>query len=131
MFGVPKNTFFLGFKQHPNWKMLVYIGCGPLPVTVTTRNITFLVGDPYKPSFTTATGRGPHPRYIYISIHIHRSIRVISVDFFKNNLKELPGVSHPKKERKRKEDRLPSIPCFRCKGCYMSCREGEHVWTFF
>ena len=35
----------------------------PLPVTVTTRIITFLVGDPYKPSFPTVTGRGPHPRY--------------------------------------------------------------------
>jgi len=23
MFGVPKNTINLGFKQHPNWKMLV------------------------------------------------------------------------------------------------------------
>ena len=22
-----------------------------------------LVGDPYKPSFATVTGRGPHPRY--------------------------------------------------------------------
>ena len=24
----------------------VYLGCGPLPVTVTTRSITFLVGNP-------------------------------------------------------------------------------------
>ena len=23
MFGVPKNTINLGFKEHPNWKMLV------------------------------------------------------------------------------------------------------------
>ena len=42
----------------------VYIGYGPLPVTVKTRIITFLVGNPYKPSFATATGRGPHPIYI-------------------------------------------------------------------
>ena len=41
----------------------VYIGCGPLTVTVTTRIITFLVGDPYKPSFATVTGKGPPPRY--------------------------------------------------------------------
>ena len=33
----------------------------PHPVTVTTRIITFLVGDSYKPSFATVTGRGPHP----------------------------------------------------------------------
>ena len=38
----------------------------PLPVTVTTR--TWLVGNPYKPSFTTATGRGPHPMYVLDSI---------------------------------------------------------------
>ncbi len=28
----------------------------PHPVTVTTRIITFLVGNPYKPSFATVTG---------------------------------------------------------------------------
>ena len=37
------------------------IACGPLPVTVTARIITISVGDPYEPSFTTVTGRGPHP----------------------------------------------------------------------
>ena len=35
-----------------------YLGCGPLTVTVTTRIITFLIGNPYKPSFTTVTVRG-------------------------------------------------------------------------
>ena len=30
----------------------------PLPVTVTTRIVTFLIGNPYKPSFTTVTGWG-------------------------------------------------------------------------
>ena len=30
---------------------------------MTTKVITFLVGDPYKPSFATVTVRGPHPRY--------------------------------------------------------------------
>ena len=34
----------------------------PPPSTVTTR-ITFLVGDPYKPSFVTVTGRGDDPKY--------------------------------------------------------------------
>ena len=33
----------------------------PHPVTVTTRIITFLVGNPYKPSFATATGWGVDP----------------------------------------------------------------------
>ena len=40
----------------------LYLWCGPLPVTVTTRIITFLFGDPYKSSFTTVTGRGPAPK---------------------------------------------------------------------
>ena len=43
----------------------VYLRSTPHPVTVTTRIITFLVGDPYKPSFATATGRGDNPRYIF------------------------------------------------------------------
>ena len=39
-----------------------YIRSTPHPVTVTTRNIIFLVGNPYKPSFATVTGRGVVPR---------------------------------------------------------------------
>ena len=35
----------------------------PHPVTVTTRIITFLVGNPYKPSFATVTGWGVDPRF--------------------------------------------------------------------
>ena len=42
----------------------IYLGYGPFPVTVTTRIITFLVGNPYKPLFATVTGKGPHPTYI-------------------------------------------------------------------
>ena len=34
----------------------------PHPVTVTTRIITFLVGNPYKPSFATVTGWGVDPK---------------------------------------------------------------------
>ena len=47
---------------------MVYLGCPPHRMPVTTRIITFLVGDPYKPSFTTVTVRGPHPRYTYLYI---------------------------------------------------------------
>ena len=43
----------------------IYSGCGPLPATVT-RSTTFLVENPYEPLFTTVTGRGPRPNYIYI-----------------------------------------------------------------
>ena len=47
---------------------MVYFRSTPLPVTVTTRIITFLVGDPYKPSFATVTGWGVDPRYIYLHL---------------------------------------------------------------
>ena len=47
---------------------LVYIRSTPHPVTVTTRIITFLVGNPYKPSFATVTGWGVDPMYIYIDL---------------------------------------------------------------
>ena len=40
-----------------------YIGLFPHPVTVTTRIVTFLIGNPYKPSFVTVTGRGNNPIY--------------------------------------------------------------------
>ena len=36
-----------------SWIVLVYNGLSTLPVTVTTRIIAFLVGNPYKPSFAT------------------------------------------------------------------------------
>ena len=47
---------------------LNYLGLSPCPVTVTTRIIVFLAGDPYKykPSFATDTGRGDNPRYTHI-----------------------------------------------------------------
>ena len=32
---------------------------------VTTRIITFLVGNPYKPSFATITGKGDNPIYTH------------------------------------------------------------------
>ena len=61
----PQNTLQAGFGtlekivqiffQMAKWWYLWY---GPLPVTVTTRIITFLVGNPYKPSFATVTGWG-------------------------------------------------------------------------
>ena len=42
----------------------IYLRSTPHPVTVTTRIITFLVGNPYKPSFATVAGWGVDPRYI-------------------------------------------------------------------
>ena len=37
---------------------IVHVGLSSFPVIVTTRIITFLVGNPYKPSFPLLLGRG-------------------------------------------------------------------------
>ena len=44
----------------------LYFRSTPHPVTVTIRIITFLVGNPYKPSFATVTGWGVDPTYTYL-----------------------------------------------------------------
>ena len=49
---------------HPMEHLGVYFRSTPHPITVTTRIITFLVGNPYKPSFATVTGWGVDPMYI-------------------------------------------------------------------
>ena len=72
----------------------IYIGCGPLPVTVT-RIVTCLIGNPYKPSFATVTGRGPHPIYIYI--YIFMTLPCI-VDNCFSIPPPAPGPFHPKTE---------------------------------
>ena len=61
------------------WK--VSFGCGPLTVTVTTKIITFLVGDPYKPLFPTVKVRGPHPRYPTVTpqAHLHATAIFVTV----------------------------------------------------
>ena len=46
------------------FQRVIYLRSTPLPVTVTTRIITFLVGNPYKPSFATVTGWGVDPSKI-------------------------------------------------------------------
>lgn len=38
----------LPFPQLKDTSKVLYLWCGPLPLTVTTRIITFLAGDPYK-----------------------------------------------------------------------------------
>ena len=65
--GIPSNLsqIPLFLVQHPYfWP--IYIGLFPFPVIVTTRIISCLVGDSYKPSFATITGKGDNPIYIYI-----------------------------------------------------------------
>ena len=40
-----------------NTEVTYWLDMGPLPVTVPTKIITFLVGTRYQPSFATVTGR--------------------------------------------------------------------------
>ena len=62
-----KNQFiiYVYSKGRSIQARIVYynLGCPPCPGTVTTRIIPFLVGNPYKPSFVTVTGRGDNPNY--------------------------------------------------------------------
>ena len=58
----------------------IYVGLSPLPVRVTTRIITFLVGNPYKPSFPLLLGGGTtqylrHSQHRKISSFIWSSIQ--------------------------------------------------------
>ena len=41
----------------------ICFGLSPFPVIVTTRFFLCLVGDSYKPSFATITGKGDNPKY--------------------------------------------------------------------
>ena len=51
----------------------VYFGLSPIPVTVSTRIVIFLVTDPYKPSFATITWRGDNPIYAVI-VHVQPTL---------------------------------------------------------
>ena len=64
IWSLPEIGSDLTWLINPNgW--LILVRSTPHPVTVTTRIITFLVGNPYKPSFATVTGWGVDPIYWY------------------------------------------------------------------
>ena len=66
--------------------LLPHVGYGPFPVTVTTRTITFLEGNPYKPLFVTVTGKGPHPipmnEIPWILLHVCDSCSRLSEEIY-------------------------------------------------
>ena len=63
------------------WERSLCLRSTPHPVTVTTRIITFLVGNPYKPSFATVTGWGVDPNYAHFMPGVSR-VLVTSLDLF-------------------------------------------------
>ncbi len=87
------------------------LGCPPLPVRVTTRIITFLVGNPYKPSFPLLLGGG-QPKiytkciiynliyitiyiYIYLLVHVHLPISTNIVSTYLRVLQHPPSPLLP------------------------------------
>ena len=60
------DELYFSNEWHEHQLEEVYFGCGPFPVTVTTRIIPFLGGNPCKPSFGTVSGWGVHPKYSLI-----------------------------------------------------------------
>ncbi len=72
----------------------VYLGTTPHPVTVTTRIITFLIGNPYKPSFATVTGKGDNPMYTQ-EIQVNYLLNCFSKGFRINNSRGLVGFNGP------------------------------------
>ena len=53
-------------------KHTLFVGLSPLPVRVTTRIITFLVRNPYKPSFPTVTGWGGRSKLFVFHVNFPR-----------------------------------------------------------
>ena len=81
---------------------VVYLRSTPHPVTVTIRIITFLVGNPYKPSFVTVTGWGVDPMYTHLKFNSSplKSDRdpigkanVFQAPFFRGELLNFRGVA--------------------------------------
>ena len=54
--------------------MLSYIGSSPFPVIVTTMIVSCFVGDSYKLSFATISGKGDNPSYITIVFFLQRGV---------------------------------------------------------
>ena len=80
--------FFLGItKTHQSNKTAH-------PVTVTTRIITFLVGNPYKPSFAIVTGWGVDPKYTYLFVDVPMKMSFFALRFWgrEENLDQLGPV---------------------------------------
>ena len=74
---VGKTYRFVGHLQVENgckilWDLLHMSWVVPLPrMPVTTRIMTFLVWDPYKPSFATVIGRGGNPTHVIQIPFVH------------------------------------------------------------
>ena len=80
----------------------MYVGTTPQPLTVTTRILPFLVGNPYKPSFVTVTGWGVNLKYMitqYLSdssnIPRHKCLKRHQVAVVNFGPLELLSVIHP------------------------------------
>ncbi len=117
--GFASNGFLINLSTCTN------LGCGPLTVTVTTKIITCLIGNPYKSSFTTVTVRGPHPipTTFFASPFLVELVEV-SICFgdsflLQKKKKKLPPLVPAKQER----------PAFKPTG--EAQRKGVKPWSLF
>ena len=84
--GVPPNHPFVHRVFHYKPSILgffplfletsIYFGLSPFPVIVTTRIVSCLVGNPYKPSFATITGKGDNPTYTVKYWLVHQEVPI-------------------------------------------------------
>ncbi len=57
------------YNKLPRFFVMDITWVWPHRMPVTTRIITYLAGDSYKPSFATVTGRGDNPKYNFIDVN--------------------------------------------------------------
>ena len=69
-------------NYHNLARYIVCFGLSPLPVRVTTRIITFLIGNPYKPSFPLLLGGGTTQCMFELLVKKSSYITSLSCDFF-------------------------------------------------
>ena len=105
---------------------------------MTTRTITSLVGNPYKPLFATVTGKGPHPKYIlhhlgntkYLGYHSQKVSQdpkgFVSIDW-KFRLQSLPGLKSDKEIKKGAVFWEWQPPSKSNQPSYTSLFKNEHV----
>ena len=110
-------------------KIVVPLRSTPHPLTVTTRIITFLVGNPYKPSFATVTGWGVDPRYPQI-IHFNGAFSIIFTIHFGGKTPPIFGNTQLKQPWKvhsffSKDQESPYLNLY---GCHCSFEKNDHPW---
>ena len=86
---------------------ILYVRSTPHPVTVTTRIVTFSVGNPYKPSFATVTGWGVDPNYTCSSRFFPLEALILSMGILNQ-----VACPNPSKTLRGTGEILSGVSCF-------------------